>query len=432
MSQAGALNGNGGGGGSNVQTLTGNTGGAVPPTANNINTVGTGSITVAGNAGTSTLTAQLTGLTNHNVLVGAGTATITNVPPSTAGFVLTSNGPGADPSFQAASGSGAITQIDGDIGSATGSTITFAGLPHAGASVTFQAGAAQVDLYTCDAGGNMIVGEGSGNGSITGFSNVALGQSSAAGLSSGSSNVAVGNSSLGALDTGSFNVAVGSSSGVNFTTSESGNICINHQGVVSESNVLRIGDPLSGTQFLSAAYIAGIAGVTVSNTNIVTIDTMTGQLGSQAPGGSSVYFEAYLSTTVTGIAFGSFSTLVFDATIVNAGSGYNTSTGQFTAPSTGLYTFSTTEWIGNAGGANGSVIIKRLGSAESSRMFQEDFSILDGGGVILTNAWMQYMTAGDTVEVQTLLAGTGTYDIFGNPPAGGTEQISVFTGCKIA
>lgn len=101
-----------------VQTLTGNSGGAVPPTGGNINTLGTGSITVVGNPGTSTLTAQLTGLTNHDVLVGAGTATITSVSPSTAGFVLTSNGVAADPSFQAVSASGAITTITGNSGGA--------------------------------------------------------------------------------------------------------------------------------------------------------------------------------------------------------------------------------------------------------------------------------------------------------------------------
>jgi hypothetical protein len=99
-----------------LATLTGNSGGAVSGTASNINTIGSGSITVVGNPGTSTLTAQLTGLTNHNVLVGAGTATITNVPPSTAGFVLTSNGAAADPSFQSVSASGAIITVSGNSG----------------------------------------------------------------------------------------------------------------------------------------------------------------------------------------------------------------------------------------------------------------------------------------------------------------------------
>ena len=81
-----------------LETLTGNSGGAISPTAGNINTLGTGSITIAGSG--STLTTQLTGLTNHNVLVGAGTATITNVAPSaTTGVPLISQGSSSDPLF---------------------------------------------------------------------------------------------------------------------------------------------------------------------------------------------------------------------------------------------------------------------------------------------------------------------------------------------
>jgi hypothetical protein len=64
----------------------------------NFNILGTGSITVVGSANTETV--ELTGLTNHNVLVGAGTATITNVAPSaTAGIPLISEGSTTDPAF---------------------------------------------------------------------------------------------------------------------------------------------------------------------------------------------------------------------------------------------------------------------------------------------------------------------------------------------
>jgi len=56
MSQSGVY-GSGGGGGGAVDTLSGNTGGAISPDGlNNINVVGTGIITVSGNAGTNTLT----------------------------------------------------------------------------------------------------------------------------------------------------------------------------------------------------------------------------------------------------------------------------------------------------------------------------------------------------------------------------------------
>jgi len=84
-----------------VETLTGNSGPAIAPVLGNINTIGSGSITVAGSG--NTLTAQLTGLTNHAVLVGAGTTTITKVGPSaTTGQILQSQGSTTDPAFSTA------------------------------------------------------------------------------------------------------------------------------------------------------------------------------------------------------------------------------------------------------------------------------------------------------------------------------------------
>lgn len=56
MSQLYVQTSSGGGGGSNIQTITGTTGGAVGPTANNITLTASGNLTVTGNPGTSTLT----------------------------------------------------------------------------------------------------------------------------------------------------------------------------------------------------------------------------------------------------------------------------------------------------------------------------------------------------------------------------------------
>ena len=86
MSQAGIIN-VAGSGTSVVETLTGNSGGAVSPTANNINTVGAGSITIVGSPGTSTLTTQLTGLTNHSLLLGGASTTLTNLGVATNGQI---------------------------------------------------------------------------------------------------------------------------------------------------------------------------------------------------------------------------------------------------------------------------------------------------------------------------------------------------------
>ena len=72
----------------------------------------TGMVTSVGNVATVVTNANLTGpitstgntvspLTQYNVLLGAGTGAIAYAAPSTAGYVLTDNGTGANPSFKA-------------------------------------------------------------------------------------------------------------------------------------------------------------------------------------------------------------------------------------------------------------------------------------------------------------------------------------------
>lgn len=98
---SGTITGQVSGGTTVLKTLTPDSGGAQSPTAGNINALGTGSITTVGSG--STITTQLTGLTNHAVLVGAGTSTITKIgPTATAGQVLQSSGSSADPAFSTA------------------------------------------------------------------------------------------------------------------------------------------------------------------------------------------------------------------------------------------------------------------------------------------------------------------------------------------
>ena len=82
-----------------ILTITGNSGGAETPLANNFNILGTGSITIVGSANTETV--QLTGLTNHAIQIGAGTATLTQLGAGTTGQVLQTN-TGADPTWSTA------------------------------------------------------------------------------------------------------------------------------------------------------------------------------------------------------------------------------------------------------------------------------------------------------------------------------------------
>lgn len=100
---AGTITGQVTGGTSVLKTLTPDSGGAQLPTAGNINILGSGSITTVGSG--STITTQLTGLTNHSVLVGAGTSTITKLAVGTNGQVLI-GATGANPAFAAITSTG--------------------------------------------------------------------------------------------------------------------------------------------------------------------------------------------------------------------------------------------------------------------------------------------------------------------------------------
>ena len=88
------------GGGVAIDSFTPNSGTTpvVPDAAGNITLQGTGSITTVG--GLNSLTPQLTGLTNHALQIGAGTATLTQLSPSaTSGVPLISQGAAADPAY---------------------------------------------------------------------------------------------------------------------------------------------------------------------------------------------------------------------------------------------------------------------------------------------------------------------------------------------
>lgn len=81
-----------------LDTLTTDDSTVVVPVAGNINLKGSGSTTTVGSGADATV--ELTGLTNHAVLVGAGTTTITKLAVGTTGQVLTAS-TAADPAFAA-------------------------------------------------------------------------------------------------------------------------------------------------------------------------------------------------------------------------------------------------------------------------------------------------------------------------------------------
>ena len=130
---------------------------------------GSGSITSVG--GLNLLTTELTGLTQYNVLVGAGSPTITKVAPGATGIPLVSKGATSDPAFSTAAvaggGTGVTSLTDGGVllGSgagpvtatpqptnglvllgSTGTDPAFAPITSADGSISFVTGSNSLDL----------------------------------------------------------------------------------------------------------------------------------------------------------------------------------------------------------------------------------------------------------------------------------------------
>ena len=254
---------------------------------------------------------------DNGVLITGTTGVPSVLADGTTGQVLTAT-TGSPPSWQDASGGSGITTIDGDSGSISGSTVTIkAGVSalNCGATVEFVNSSTTSTLNVSDANFNTIIGALSGKTGMSGVGNSCVGYQSLQAITSGSSNTSVGyisgqsittgigNTAIGedampALTTGNSNIAIGTQALTNlvsgnsniviglgnaYTTSETSNILIgNCPGTVGESLVTRIGYGAANGSQITKCFIDGIQGVSVSNLNMVTINTSTGQLGSTA------------------------------------------------------------------------------------------------------------------------------------------------------
>lgn len=147
------------GGGLAIDSISPNSGTdpILPDGTGKVSILGTGSITTVGSLNTETI--QLTGLTAHAVLLGAGTATITNLPTtSTAGQVLQTTGSATDPAYSTATYPSTTTMNQVLYSSATN---TIAGLPtiNRGAFTTNSSGVPT--LVSLNGDGRIVIGSAS-------------------------------------------------------------------------------------------------------------------------------------------------------------------------------------------------------------------------------------------------------------------------------
>jgi len=143
---------------------------------------------------------------------------------------------------------------------------------------------------TTTGGSNCAFGTDSLLSNVGGSTNSAFGQGSLSLFNPGSSatftrNCAFGNNSLDSLLTGTDNIAVGNLSGSSYTSSESSNISIGNTGTVSESNVIRIGTQGSSSGQQNKALMAGITGVTAVGSPMAI--SSTGQMSDLGFGTTS-------------------------------------------------------------------------------------------------------------------------------------------------
>ena len=244
-----------------ITTITGNTGGAISPTAGNINIVTANStVKFAGAGSTETLDFGLT----TNLLLGSSGAISTGVANTSLGQT-------------------ALSLIN------TGSFNTALGW-------------AALNQFTSGAG--------------TSGGNTSVGYQSLAVLTTGTTNTALGTSTGAALLTGVSNVLIGNGSGSSYTGSESSNIVISSTGVNAENNAIHLGTQGSGTGQQNSCFIAGITGVNVGSVaSVVSIATGTGQLGSTTiTAGTNISIVPGANTiTINGTGAASFSWSIITA-----------------------------------------------------------------------------------------------------------------------
>ena len=269
---------------------------------------------------------------NYGVLISSSSGVPSWLANGTTGQVLTATTAGT-PSWSAAAASGIVT-LNGNSGSATGSTVTIdttnstikfvgsgstvamnmrgdssnnllvgtTGSIGAGTyntSLGYQAGAGitsanysialgyQAMLSGVTADQNIAIGTNSMFlNTVSGAYNIGIGSSALESVSSGTQNVVIaGANGAYQLTSGSYNCLIGYAAGNTFTGGESSNVCLNTPAVNGDSNTLRIGYGTgAGTAQLNKAFISGIRGITSATADQILTVNSSDQIASIAAG----------------------------------------------------------------------------------------------------------------------------------------------------
>lgn len=200
-------------------------------------------------------------------------------------------------------------------------------------------------------------------------------------------------------NTGSSNV---SNSRIESGTASAISIGTGATAVVAECQVLSNNtNAITGLGTLNYGHITFTGTSSTVNTSTQNALPVLPASGGSTTSGFSSYASATLSNvTGNGVIYN----VIFNSTTRNDGTAYNTGTGVFTAPTTGLYSFSTILFLqsGSAFSAGSEVLVSSLGNVESQILclYGAAASAQANAAMIVSGAWMVQMTAGDTMQVQ--------------------------------
>jgi len=297
---------------------------------------------------------------------GVATAVANNINVLGDGTSITTTASGSTLTIDFIGSSSGITTLDGNTGSATGSTVTIetinTNIPFVGSGSTLSIDFSGVALGT----NNTLIGQNPATSG--GFNTVSLGNNALSNWVSGNENTAIGISALQQTINSSFNTCVGASAGgnivtdnsnsntligasagntlgssgssavsntalgyqagINWTNSESNNICIGSAGVINQNGTITLGT--NGTH--TSCFIRGIDSVNVGS--VATVVTESGdQLGtavitagsgiSVTPSANAITIDSLGVTTIngdTGSVTGSTITLEAGVSTQNCGS----------------------------------------------------------------------------------------------------------------
>jgi hypothetical protein len=193
-------------------------------------------------------------------------------------------------------------------------------------------------------------------------------------------------------------------------------------GTANDLNISQSGIvTFDGTATFSGRTLQAGTGISITNGNGVSGNPIINATGSVTTNG----FFVYLTNTISNVTGdGTVYTVVFDTVVTNPGGGYSTLTGLYTAPTTGLYSFSSTIFYNGIDTTGWTDVISSFtGSVYSYRATQ--FSNLTTGTaatpVCLTTSAILFMTAGDTMG--SSMAAFGGPKVIG--PAGGALSSSL-------